>query len=320
MFAIFFSIIELILITSLYFKHNLTLNLLNFIISIIISFAICIYHIVTYTLPYDKFLNIFIASLLLLIKHRHLLTITKSRRFLSQILKVIYQFLLFFIVCLYISTIPIPILNGIALWLSSIALSTIFAFVNYVSWSSAYGSHHFSKTIDLIMVLGAGIFTEQVTPLLAARLDRAIKVYSTQQSQTLILVSGGQGHDEPITEALAMKRYLMANGIPEEMILTEAQSINTKTNFLYSKPIIQNHFPRQSHFLCVTSQFHILRALRLAKKIGLKFDGLGNYTPYHFLCRSLLKDFLGLMHQYKILLTIYFAVLFWAAIIKLLIL
>lgn len=133
MFAIFFSIIELILITSLYFKHNLTLNLLSFIISIVISFAICIYHIFTYTLPYDMFLNIFIASLLLLIKHRHLLTITKSRRFLSQILKVIYQFLLFFIVCLYISTIPIPILNGIALWLSSIALSTIFAFVNYVS-------------------------------------------------------------------------------------------------------------------------------------------------------------------------------------------
>ena len=73
------------------------------------------------------------------------------------------------------------------------------------------------------MVLGAGIFTEQVTPI-AERLNRAINVYHSQAKPVYFLVSGGQGLDEPITEALAMKRYLIAKGIPEDIILMENQS------------------------------------------------------------------------------------------------
>lgn len=79
------------------------------------------------------------------------------------------------------------------------------------------------------MVLGAGIFSEEVTTLLAARLDKALSVYHSQRTKPIIIVSGGQGPDEPISEALAMKRYLIAHNVPENHIFMENQSTNTQT-------------------------------------------------------------------------------------------
>lgn len=67
--------------------------------------------------------------------------------------------------------------------------------------------------------------------MLAARLDRALDIYQQQASATKIIVSGGQGPDEPIPEALAMQRYLIAHGVDKTDILMESHSINTYTNF-----------------------------------------------------------------------------------------
>ncbi len=121
-------------------------------------------------------------------------------------------------------------------------------------------------------ILGAGIFTEFVTPMLAARLDRALDIYQQQASATKIIVSGGQGPDEPISEALAMQRYLIAHGVDKTDILMESHSINAYTNFLSVKQIINNLYHEQyGEFVCVTSSFHVLRALRLAQKLGLYY-------------------------------------------------
>ena len=218
--------------------------------------------------------------------------------------------------CLYISTIPLIIINSLALWAATIAFSTIYSFIGYLSWSTAFENHQYYKHVKLIMVLGAGIFSEEVTTLLAARLDKALSVYHSQRTKPIIIVSGGQGPDEPISEALAMKRYLIAHNVPENHIFMENQSTNTRTNFLYSKSIIHSMMPTSSQMLCVTSQFHVLRALKFAKKAHLSFDGIGSRTPYHFLAQSMIIDFLGLMYQYKTILTIYFAMLFWLAILQ----
>ncbi|MBE9454228.1 YdcF family protein, partial [Staphylococcus epidermidis] len=223
---------------------------------------------------------------------------------------------LFAVSCLYISTIPLIIINSLALWTATIAFSTIYSFIGYLSWSTAFENHQYHKHVKLIMVLGAGIFSEEVTTLLAARLDKALSVYHSQRTKPIILVSGGQGPDEPISEALAMKRYLIAHKVPENHIFMENQSTNTRTNFLYSKSIIHSMMPTSSQMLCVTSQFHVLRALKFAKKAHLSFDGIGSRTPYHFLAQSMIIDFLGLMYQYKTILTIYFAMLFWLAILQ----
>ncbi|MBM0783684.1 YdcF family protein [Staphylococcus epidermidis] len=309
-------LIELLLIVLLYTKQSFTLNLFSFILYTIIGFVMMTYHMVTVSIPYDMFIIVIVAMILLLIKHRYIFKLQTGRFFILQLSHHFYTVGLFAVSCLYISTIPLIIINSLALWAATIAFSTIYSFIGYLSWSTTFENHQYYKHVKLIMVLGAGIFSEEVTTLLAARLDKALSVYHSQRTKPIIIVSGGQGPDEPISEALAMKRYLIAHNVPENHIFMENQSTNTRTNFLYSKSIIHSMMPTSSHMLCVTSQFHVLRALKFAKKAHLSFDGIGSRTPYHFLAQSMIIDFLGLMYQYKTILTIYFAMLFWLAILQ----
>ena len=73
--------------------------------------------------------------------------------------------------------------------------------------------------------------------------------------------------------------------------------------------------PTSSQMLCVTSQFHVLRALKFAKSSSFFRWYWKSYT-IPLLAQSMIIDFLGLMYQYKTILTIYFAMLFWLAILQ----
>ncbi|WP_232796201.1 YdcF family protein [Staphylococcus canis] len=148
-----------------------------------------------------------------------------------------------------------------------------------------------------ILVLGAGIFTESVTPMLKQRLDRAIYFSKMTKYVNSFVVSGGQGPDEPISEALAMKRYLIQQGIRENHITMEDHSTNTYTNMAYSKQYI-NEYPHP--VVIVTSEFHILRALRLAQRHHIRSLGYGAPSPIVFRATSLIRDYSGLLFQYPI--------------------
>src|SRR5699024_8835907 len=90
---------------------------------------------------------------------------------------------------------------------------------------------------DVIIVLGCGIRGDMVSDQLARRLDAAIR-YHTQNPDAMILVSGGQGPQESVTEALAMETYLIAGGIPSDKIIKEESSTSTYSNLLFSKEIL----------------------------------------------------------------------------------
>ena len=72
--------------------------------------------------------------------------------------------------------------------------------------------------------------THKVSKLLANRIDKAIKIYNKSKRKPVIIPSGGQGGDETISEAEAMKQYLLEHGIPEEHIILEDKSKNTMEN------------------------------------------------------------------------------------------
>ncbi|BFL77776.1 YdcF family protein [Staphylococcus hominis] len=268
----------------------------------------------TMTLPTGLFILIIISTIGLLVKHSHLFKIKKGTRFLNKMFRRLINGVLFIGIFIYLSTIPLPILNGMFLWIALILFSACYAFIIYLIFSSAFERAKTHKQYDMILILGAGIFNETVTPMLASRLDRALEIYKVQSHNCNILVSGGQGPDEPISEALAMKNYLIKCGVSSSSILMESQSSSTYENFLYSKSFINTSFENVPSILCVTSQFHILRALRFAQKLNIKIIGLGSSTPYHFLDKALLRDFLALIYQYKLLLTLYLVGVFIASI------
>ena len=88
-----------------------------------------------------------------------------------------------------------------------------------------------SKDFDYVIIHGAGLINgEKVSRLLQERLDKAILVYSKDPSPTKLIPSGGKGSDENISEAEAMKRYLLEQGIPESDILMEDRSTTTLEN------------------------------------------------------------------------------------------
>ena len=291
MLAIILLFIVLIIILSVLFNIRHFISLSFFITSVILCFTINLINIMTMTLPTGLFILIIISTIGLLVKHSHLFKIKKGTRFLNKMFRRLINGVLFIGIFIYLSTIPLSILNGMFLWIALILFSACYTFIIYLIFSSAFERAKTHKQYDMILILGAGIFTETVTPMLASRLDRALEIYKVQSHNCNILVSGGQGPDEPISEALAMKNYLMKCGVSSSSILMES-------------------FENVPNILCVTSQFHILRALRLAQKLNINIIGLGSSTPYHFLDKALLRDFLALMYQYKLLLTLYLVGLF----------
>ncbi|MFR1802561.1 MAG: YdcF family protein [Faecalispora jeddahensis] len=91
------------------------------------------------------------------------------------------------------------------------------------------------KRVDYIVVLGSGLIDGKVPPLLAGRVDAALRYAARQKRKTgrepCLIMSGGQGADEPRPEAEAMREYAMEKGYPAELVLAETQSKNTKENF-----------------------------------------------------------------------------------------
>ncbi len=119
-----------------------------------------------------------------------------------------------------------------------------------------------------VIVLGAGLNGEEPSTLLACRLDKAFN-YVQKHPDIMVVVSGGQGSDEVISEAQAMKNYLVRKGLPEEQILMEDRSTTTMENFRYSATIMQeNGLDITQPVAYCTNDFHCFRAGLYAEKEG----------------------------------------------------
>ena len=123
------------------------------------------------------------------------------------------------------------------------------------------------KNLRYIIILGAQIRGKRVTEALKRRLDRGIR-YLNENPETIVIVSGGRGKGEDITEAEAMAKYLENCGIDTTRICLEEKSTSTYENLRKSLAFIDDE--RQDKIGIVTNNFHIYRAVKLAKSIGYR--------------------------------------------------
>ena len=156
-----------------------------------------------------------------------------------------------------------------------------------------------SKDFDYVIIHGAGLINgEKVSRLLQERLDKAILIYRKDPSPTKLIPSGGKGSDESISEAEAMKRYLLEQGIPEDDIILEDRSTTTLENLRFSKEIIDSREGRRYTAL-VTSNYHVYRALRYCRRVGLKCKGIGSHVAFYFWPSALIREFIAIHTEKK---------------------
>ncbi len=160
---------------------------------------------------------------------------------------------------------------------------------------------------DALIVLGAAVQGDRVSSILAARLNEAAD-YAAENPDALIIVSGGQGPQENLTEAAAMETYLIAKGIPQERIIKEEQATSTFENFKYSKEILDSKFGAAAAdsaydsesapgYTCayVTNEFHCYRAGKIAGQAGLDARGVSVKTEWWKLPVNYMRESLAVV-------------------------
>lgn len=197
-------------------------------------------------------------------------------------------------------------LSVIMLVVNTILLYLLLVFSNFILSSFIYGIYRPLLRQDYIIVLGSGLMGgNRVTPLLAGRIDRALKVYRRQADKKkkppMLIMSGGKGGDEQIAEGEAMKRYALEQGIPEDRILVEGQSENTYENMLFSRKLIESREAdmKHLHILFSTSNYHVFRAGIYARKAELKAQGIGAKTKFYFWYNALLREYVAILAMHK---------------------
>lgn len=120
---------------------------------------------------------------------------------------------------------------------------------------------------EILVVLGCQVMPSGApSVLLKDRLDKALG-YWEDHPDILVIVTGGKGGDEKISEAEAMAIYLIANGVPESKILMEDRASSTWENLLFSGEILEKHDFENSRIAIVSNGFHLTRAKMLWNRL-----------------------------------------------------
>ena len=135
-----------------------------------------------------------------------------------------------------------------------------------IGWSAITAT---GQPADYVIVLGARVRGAKISNSLKQRLDRAIE-YSEEYPNTVLVLSGGKGPGEEISEAACMYDYLTAHGVEPGRLILEDQASNTAENFALSKPLLYEAGvdPAEGRVAVVTNDFHIARAELIAAREG----------------------------------------------------
>lgn len=186
--------------------------------------------------------------------------------------------------------------------LINVTLSYFYTLIIATLYCNVKAANHIPKyDKDYVIILGARIRKDgTLTPLLKSRVDKAIEFAKLQKEETgkdiIFLPSGGQGNDEIMPEADAMKNYLISQGINENNIIVENKSTNTLENMKYSNSIIIKN-KKDAKISFSTTSFHVFRSGIMASKCGIDCEGMGSKTKWYFYTNAIIREFIANLVQ-----------------------
>ncbi|ODA42331.1 YdcF family protein [Desulfosporosinus sp. BG] len=150
--------------------------------------------------------------------------------------------------------------------------------------------------VNYLIILGAGLNGEQLSWTLWERMQKGLE-FLERYPQVQVVLSGGQGPGEKISEAEGMRRFLLDHGISDERILKEDQSTSTMENFRFSKEILirQPNFQNLERVAVITNDFHLFRSKMLAQRNGLNPVGIPSPTPWYIVPNVYLREYFAVV-------------------------
>ena len=183
-------------------------------------------------------------------------------------------------------------LNSVLCYFYCLTLATLYANI-----MAALHKPKFDK--DFVIILGAKVRDDgTLTPILKGRVDKAIEFAREQKENSgkdiVFVPSGGRGQDEVISEAQAMKNYLIQKGISEDDIIIENKSTNTIQNMKFSKNKIDK-INKNGKIIFSTTNYHVFRSGVIANNEGIECEGIGSRTKWYFYTNALIREFVANM-------------------------
>ena len=185
--------------------------------------------------------------------------------------------------------VPVSALTFLGASLMILCVTEVFVFLGALSGDVS--------GLDYVIVLGAKVENGRISNSLEKRLQKAIE-YAERNPETILILSGGQGSDEPGTEAQGMYDYLVGRGIAPQRIIKEEASRNTYENILFSGQLFDME---EAEVGIVTSNFHVFRALRLARAAGYQnVCGIAARSHFGVLPNNMLREFFGILKDFVV--------------------
>lgn len=143
------------------------------------------------------------------------------------------------------------------------------------------------------VVFGAKVKEDGPTKALAARLDTAIDLMNTD-GDAVCIVSGGQGPDEPFTEAECMKSYMTERGIDSSRIYKEERASSTVENIEFSLELIRELGLEDRSLVCISTDTHIPRIRLMCSHAGVEAEYIKAPTPMkQFLFTTWVREYMS---------------------------
>ncbi len=147
-----------------------------------------------------------------------------------------------------------------------------------------------------VVILGCKVRGDRPSLMLKKRLDAAIP-YLKEHPELPVIVCGGQGADESMTEAACMADYLRKNGIDADRIFEDAASTSTYENLSNARHILEEN-DWGYDIILVTDGYHQFRAGEIAKGLRLSTDKISAPTSWYLIPVYWLREWLGIAHMY----------------------
>ncbi|PRQ12280.1 hypothetical protein C1Y63_01615 [Corynebacterium sp. 13CS0277] len=204
----------------------------------------------------------------------------------------------------------------VALWLLMMIFPIYcfaFSLVAYILWAWLYGRlvPWMSKSPEFVVVLGAGV-AHGVRPLLASRIRTAMAV--ADKHQAVLVCSGGQGPDEPTSEAAAMADWAADHGFPRERILLEDRSTTTEENLRFTADVLNEELARRRAsdpanapvpgtrprgIAVVSSNYHAFRAALLMRRMGIPGYTVGAPVARYYWPSAMMREFVAVCRDHR---------------------